>query len=546
MNSLKAKLRFQDADRSALELQIESFDEQDFTLQRNRISYKSSERKDSSKERASSQDKFTLRKFNTAGAGTSQPFALVEPKKFKVPESLKQQQDSSSNFDESFMNFDAIAAVSQQERIDRRHTSMQIVKRSNTSHNLKSEIENMTLENTQTEIITDYLLGGDHHEGQYQKRQTTREKSSQLIMPKGGQSAPKGRFMSKIIEEEEAIEEANVNPYFYVKNEGLPSHITKTFSAHSEGSCISFSPCGSILVTAGGNEVKSWREEFYGSEFKLSQSISNFPKPVNLVEFSPNIKLLAVSTLDSQIRVLNTQNFKLSNILTGHKDVINGLSFLSQSQLVSGSADRMIRIWDLTTGKALDSIFSRSIVKCVDVSQQSKIIASGHQDGKLRLWSYLGTSPTSASGQSGKSLNMCKEIADFHDDTILSIFFSKTDAHKLLSLSSDGTLKLVDIRMEKVLKNFSDSGYLSFSSYGSAKVLISAGEQLAVAMTSNGAVVAYSVEKEEAVGVLGKESMGRRSVVNEKMGSNLKDFSWQPRGHKVATIDNKGMVSIWD
>jgi WD40 repeat protein len=85
------------------------------------------------------------------------------------------------------------------------------------------------------------------------------------------------------------------------------------------------------------------------------------------------------------------------------------------------------------------------------------------------------------------------------------VHFSKTDGQKLLSLSSDGTLKLIDIRMEKVLKNFSDTdGYLCHSSYGISKVMTSAGEQLAVVMTSNGNVVAFNLEKESLVGVLGR------------------------------------------
>jgi WD40 repeat protein len=73
--------------------------------------------------------------------------------------------------------------------------------------------------------------------------------------------------------------------------------------------------------------------------------------------------------------------------LIGHKDVINGLCFHSSNYLVSGSADRMIKVWDLNTGKTQESTFSKSIVTSIDASLTSKTIASGHQDGKLRVWS---------------------------------------------------------------------------------------------------------------------------------------------------------------
>jgi WD40 repeat protein len=97
----------------------------------------------------------------------------------------------------------------------------------------------------------------------------------------------------------------------------------------------------------------------------------------------------------------------------------------------------------------------------------------------------------------GQNFNQCKEFGDFHDDSILAVHFLRTDGQKLLSLSSDGTLKLIDIRMEKILKHFNDTeGFLSHSSYGISKVMTSGGEQLAVVMTSNGNVIAFNIEKE--------------------------------------------------
>jgi hypothetical protein len=54
------------------------------------------------------------------------------------------------------------------------------------------------------------------------------------------------------------------------KNEDLPSSISKYFIAHKDGQCIEYSPCGSYLVTAGSNEVRSWKEEICGSEYSMS------------------------------------------------------------------------------------------------------------------------------------------------------------------------------------------------------------------------------------------------------------------------------------
>ena len=65
------------------------------------------------------------------------------------------------------------------------------------------------------------------------------------------------------------------------------------------------------------------------------------------------------------------------------------------------------------------------------------------------------------------SLVHCNEFADLHEDSINSILFSRFDRNRILTSSSDGTLKLFDIRMEKIVKRFEDFDLLApMASYG--------------------------------------------------------------------------------
>ncbi len=76
-----------------------------------------------------------------------------------------------------------------------------------------------------------------------------------------------------------------------------------------------------------------------------------------------------------------------------------------------------------------------------------------------------------------------KEIGGHHDESITSVVFLKNDGNKLLTNSSDGTMKLLDIRMEKVLKRFEDSEILPVGSYKRSKAQISFCTRLAIVLT---------------------------------------------------------------
>ncbi len=71
--------------------------------------------------------------------------------------------------------------------------------------------------------------------------------------------------MSQIDEEEENKVDHS-KAYTYIKNEQIPKDITSKFEAHeNEGLCISYSRCGSLLLTAGGTQLKTWREDYGGN-----------------------------------------------------------------------------------------------------------------------------------------------------------------------------------------------------------------------------------------------------------------------------------------
>ena len=67
--------------------------------------------------------------------------------------------------------------------------------------------------------------------------------------------------------------------------------------------------------------------------------------------FSPDGSIVA-SDDQNDVKLWNAATGELLNTLSGHKSIVNSLSFNPDGKtLVSGSWDITIRLWDVSTGK---------------------------------------------------------------------------------------------------------------------------------------------------------------------------------------------------
>jgi WD40 repeat protein len=68
--------------------------------------------------------------------------------------------------------------------------------------------------------------------------------------------------------------------------------------------------------------------------------------------------------------------------------LVNSVAFLTNSkQVVSGSGDKTVRLWDAATEAALQTLKGHSLlVSLVAFSPDSKQVVSGSGDNTVRLW----------------------------------------------------------------------------------------------------------------------------------------------------------------
>ncbi|RMZ78081.1 hypothetical protein DV737_g4008, partial [Chaetothyriales sp. CBS 132003] len=147
-----------------------------------------------------------------------------------------------------------------------------------------------------------------------------------------------------------------------------------TISAHERPVwAIDVFPDGKGVVTGSADKTaKFWdfkvvQEEVLGTTRKTSKLTLVHTRTLKLADdvlalrFSPDHRLLAVSTLDSTVKVFFVDTLKLYLTLYGHKLPVLSISISYDSKLiVTSSADKNIRLWGLDFGDCHKSFFAHT------------------------------------------------------------------------------------------------------------------------------------------------------------------------------------------
>ena len=173
---------------------------------------------------------------------------------------------------------------------------------------------------------------------------------------------------------------------------------------------------------------------------------TNKHKRINSISFSSDGKTLASSNADGSIQLWDTQTRKeikptTGERLAGHENWVNSVSFNPQNntELVSGSNDETIKVWNIKTGEQKNRKKGRSEFTTVSFSFDGKTIAAGSFDNTIKLWD----------AQTGEN----KRTLEGHKNKVSSISFSR-DNKLLASASYDKTVKIWNLETAKVVHTF--------------------------------------------------------------------------------------------
>lgn len=195
--------------------------------------------------------------------------------------------------------------------------------------------------------------------------------------------------------------------------EEVPAHSKELWS-------VTLFPDLKGVASGGGDQtVKFWNFELIqDSDNQIKAKVLSvlhartlkLEESVLCVRISPNNRFVAVSLLDSTIKIFFLDTFKFFVSLYGHKLPALCMDISSDSTLIAtGSADRNIKIWGLDFGDCHKSIFAHddSVTGLSFVPGTHYFFSSG-KDGKIKQWDAdIFRKIVTLHGHAGESWNCC-------------------------------------------------------------------------------------------------------------------------------------------
>lgn len=199
----------------------------------------------------------------------------------------------------------------------------------------------------------------------------------------------------------------------------------------------------------GFGQVELWDLEHR----KMIRSLGATKRTVQALAFSPDGSLVAFGEYEdddegekrkpqiSRIHLFDPVNGIAIRQLDGHQRSITSLAFAPDgATLVSAGCDATMRIWDVKTGRLIRAVkvpdnswgekgVNSAGVRSVAFSSDGRILASGGEDGDVRIWNPA----------TGAELHILRG----HDGRVTSLTFS-SDNKQLASGSFDQTIRIWD------------------------------------------------------------------------------------------------------
>ena len=270
----------------------------------------------------------------------------------------------------------------------------------------------------------------------------------------------------------------------------------KIFAGHSdEVLSVAFSPDGKHVVSGSRDEtIRVWNVES-GTRVHL---LNNRMGMALSIAFSPDGKHIVSGSWHGQICLWDMATGELELILgiapkdvgyehnndpsKGHTSTVYSVALSADGkEVVSGSRDKTIRLWNLATRETV-RIFeghTRS-VNSVALSADGKQVVSGSCDKTIRLWNL-------ATGETVR-------IFEGHTEAVLSVALS-ADGKQVVSGSSDRTIRLWNLATGETVRTIDETG--------SSVVLSSDGKH--VLNSCGGEIRLWNLESGKAVRVIGGE-----------------------------------------
>ena len=305
----------------------------------------------------------------------------------------------------------------------------------------------------------------------------------------------------------------------------LPSKPLYTIKAHREdASCVVYDGTNLNLVATSSSDatVRVWDT----SNGQLQATFSGGGSlPMTGVDMAGG--LVTCCGADKTCRVWQYKTKRLIHQLAGHSQKITCVKlFPGETNIVTGSADRSIRIWDISRRIYTQTTTFRhsSTANCLDVSTETQPVATGHLDGGLCFWDV-------------RSGDRVLDIPTLHEGGVTSVQWKPGSSHQVLTCGRDSTLKIIDVRTQLVVKTFQNSALRILSNNARCSFSPDAAGKYVACGGDNGDVFVFDAATTDLKKKL--SSAHQSGVVGLAWGKG------GTNGQQIATVDKWGVLVLW-
>jgi WD40 repeat protein/predicted Ser/Thr protein kinase len=326
----------------------------------------------------------------------------------------------------------------------------------------------------------------------------------------------------------------------------FPTRQTKAKLTGHQGpvESVAFAPDGRVLATGGtDNTIRIWDV----TTARQVAILRGHRAPVEWVAFTRDGQTLVSGGLDQSVKVWNMDLPSDANTLQGHTTWVEAVAFSADSNTLA-SVDYgagLVKLWDIPSRRFLKDLTGHTeAARCAAFSPNGRTLASGSHDRTVKLWDLstlkeVGTltnecpvlsvafsadgNTLAAAGDGLAFWDMASRqtVTCLTDDTggVFSVAFSPTRAQVALGYS-DGRVGLGDLGDRRLLALPKEHGSLVKSvAFSSDGTLLASG-------SDDGSVVLYDVARRRVIKSFREHTMVVHCVAFSHDNKTLASASW--------------------
>lgn len=299
-----------------------------------------------------------------------------------------------------------------------------------------------------------------------------------------------------------------------------PKHIVQAHPA--EGTAVRYDGTGTDLVATSSSDctVKVWDTNNGTARATLRGGSGHA-----LLGCDISDGLAVGCGSDKTCRVWNLRTERMIHQLAGHSNKVTCVRLFNSAKcVITGSADRSLKVWDISrnTYRQTTTLRHSSTSNCVDMAPDSFTAVSGHMDGGVRFWDVRSGERTA-------------DISDLHSGGVTSTQIHPTNSTQILTNGRDSSLKIVDVRTCTAIYTLQHKDFRTTFNWSSS-ALSPDGTYAAAGSGTSGEVFLWRTLDGEFQRKLKGHDAGVVALAWGRGGSN---------GQQVASVDRNGGLILW-